>query len=1731
MTNRELFLNFCAADAIKPGEYSKLYELLKRLKPSDIRGMDEHRQLVELIMALRQNNEDGLRTLGQNCQDTLQSLLSVGDDGMYTDPLRFLFELIQNVDDCEYDDPSAVKLQIVFFDNQIELAYNEKGFEPFNVLAITGIAEAAKNIDDSKTEIGEKGLGFKSVFGIAQSVLIQSGMFSFRLNRDHFIIPIPEYDHFTPVIGTRLTLTLKSAMDVEKICQQIKERYCQRNAIFKQNPMLFLNKLTELRLLVDNGSKQLLFTAERKQENTKALSPRLSVEHDVHIHASLQSLSKSDTHDCFQESIIGTRYTYSTEYDRAKCQDRYGINTKLRKKSMKLQIIYPDVSHLSNNQSIGTGALYSFLPTQITINAPIIIHAPFKLDGSREYVDSQNRNSWFLHTTSELLNMLNQSLSDMARIVEEQILLYLPKKHHYLFSGAKDHSLRSTDLTGEKLLNGKLFLTTDKEFHTRAEIKAYGGNLSHDKQCVIHNILQETDHLFLMPQGLNPADYGIPVLADPYHALLVQSFYKTEVMKPALPILCDWIRSASDVELSKHLDVFIPVQTAPRRSAAYIERNKPQLCLAQMELMAQYPIFAKPFCKWVQQRLLKPNSTPPFEFANIHSCNPLNITRIDPDTPFSISDVGENTREYLQHIQSKCVLVSGDCLCLPLDSALILSRKNCLDLFAKFCHEMDEGSQFDITLRLLANSKKLNDAENSLSATEFLRLLKDVRLNGKTALGNSYKNYINLLHQSGASPVRFINELLQNADDCYYPEGVIPHLRIQTTQTTFSISYNEIGFTKRNVRAITAIGESTKKLLLSGSTPSKDTIGEKGIGFKAVFSVAEEVIIHSGPFHFSLKDSAPTVPVLDIKTIPSDDTPGTRMELTLKKPLQPSLLTGESLLHLCLCLKHIKHITCNQTEITITDTENSRKISVDGTTYEYEVYRHSFCVSDSQALAERRKGDRDISPNQTVVCYVPTRNLRKPEFYLYSGLPTKIRINIPMHIDAPFELTTSRNDVLVNNWNKYILEHVYQAIYEYTDSAREKLLMRSLLYVAIKKQGNEYRNYTFESTESVVFLNAVSLLRFAQPKVYVPMVSGELHLPHNTLKYPVIIRNLITTSLSGTQIARNALNYSDSEYNAPYLYLGGQEARWEDILAVLRQANLQTALKEERFRKPFYSFLEEAKGERSLLHSLPLIPVWDTVPGSTRYVSYSEKPIYLESGKQVSSNKDYWVLNEEQMSMLQFTHITAKGIETMDHDHAVQIYKKKLLNTMKLLSLQAAYQHLLQESSTNSLFLDALRAMTATDLQMLPLKNLDGEIVDSNQIFLQSDQHVSGRMLRKYIAHPECQVFANFIGSKPLTDIQYSDVEDYAGTLSRDDLEDLLEQGAHCLRYGRSIAREFYEAGKISEKDAADYGLIFVAEILDTAAWQFPKRILRNPQSLRDSMSRQISKAPRITSQTIEKTVRGWFNPDTGNFREFSQIDGRQEQLDNYRVQENRDYCFCQMCRTAKKHTYIEVPCIQREPDIYLPQAYLSLCLECSKRFQGLRDAKRSSFSAELSSKIKNARLTGSGNVTIEMEDYDLSLTFTETHLAEIQMALPNLKASSSPWASKSEATAFSTPIPANASSDDSPDQPRIAENNEDNPPPVPPSKTAHGIPIHVAGEEEGEYSLIVFSGKLKNFTTYQTEPRYLFVFCSNKWKQLAVHLSVEDKVLFIPENIYMKHSQYIQQTQCLVMRKELARA
>lgn len=89
----------------------------------------------------------------------------------------------------------------------------------------------------------------------------------------------------------------------------------------------------------------------------------------------------------------------------------------------------------------------------------------------------------------------------------------------------------------------------------------------------------------------------------------------------------------------------------------------------------------------------------------------------------------------------------------------------------------------------------------------------------------------------------FILELIQNADDNEYGKGVVPKLTFKLATGRLVLLNNEIGFSERNVQALCDVGKSSK-------ANKSGYIGEKGIGFKSVFTVSNAPEIHSNGYHF-----------------------------------------------------------------------------------------------------------------------------------------------------------------------------------------------------------------------------------------------------------------------------------------------------------------------------------------------------------------------------------------------------------------------------------------------------------------------------------------------------------------------------------------------------------------------------------------------------------------------------------------------------------------------------------------------------------------------------------------------------------------------------------------------------------------------------------------------------------------------------------------------------------------
>lgn len=154
----------------------------------------------------------------------------------------------------------------------------------------------------------------------------------------------------------------------------------------------------------------------------------------------------------------------------------------------------------------------------------------------------------------------------------------------------------------------------------------------------------------------------------------------------------------------------------------------------------------------------------------------------------------------------------------------------------------------------------------------------------------------------------FIYELLQNAED------------MKATVVRFILDKNSIDFehngTKRNfnladIDAITNINRSQKKDDLT-------SIGKFGVGFKAVFAYTSTPIIHSGDYHFRIKDYImPERQEVDrVNTVDNDGVAWTKFSFPFNNPMKTAKVAFDE------CLEGLRMLDAS----TVLFLQNIRKI-------------------------------------------------------------------------------------------------------------------------------------------------------------------------------------------------------------------------------------------------------------------------------------------------------------------------------------------------------------------------------------------------------------------------------------------------------------------------------------------------------------------------------------------------------------------------------------------------------------------------------------------------------------------------------------------------------------------------------------------------------------------------------------------------------------------------------------
>ncbi|KAI5103032.1 hypothetical protein C0J45_6613 [Silurus meridionalis] len=166
---------------------------------SDGEQLSQQRAIIEDI----RKNEFGvgveLNEAGQNLMKKQQARLGRSlerlSTELYSKETHFVLELIQNADDNSYtvdrkEDPA---LAFVVQKDCVTILNNECGFEEKNVRAICDVGKSTKG-KHTCGYIGQKGIGFKSVFKVTDCPEIHSNDFHIKFDKKDAALPLPGVD-------------------------------------------------------------------------------------------------------------------------------------------------------------------------------------------------------------------------------------------------------------------------------------------------------------------------------------------------------------------------------------------------------------------------------------------------------------------------------------------------------------------------------------------------------------------------------------------------------------------------------------------------------------------------------------------------------------------------------------------------------------------------------------------------------------------------------------------------------------------------------------------------------------------------------------------------------------------------------------------------------------------------------------------------------------------------------------------------------------------------------------------------------------------------------------------------------------------------------------------------------------------------------------------------------------------------------------------------------------------------------------------------------------------------------------------------------------------------------------------------------------------------------------------------------------------------------------------------
>lgn len=478
---------------------------------------------------------------------------------------------------------------------------------------------------------------------------------------------------------------------------------------------------------------------------------------------------------------------------------------------------------------------------------------------------------------------------------------------------------------------------------------------------------------------------------------------------------------------------------------------------------------------------------------------------------------------------------------------------------------------------------------------------------------------------------------------------------------------------------------------------------------------------------------------------------------------------------------------------------------------------------------------------------------------------------------------------------------------------------------------------------------------------------------------------VIDMRLNG-DVPKEQWKHIDSIFNA----LNCDEVPFEHVFHLLKK-HAKLLIGDEKSRCMLFKYLQDEILEypREELRDMEIIPVYDQ-KGETMYVPWS-KEIFVKENTYTSTDT-YWILNTSILPKQDCEKMLGVNINVMNEEYEQNQYckglRKRIEESRDRIGL---YNYLLNEFNNGHLRKNSCIGVLLELKGKIPLKNELEDITLKELYICDEPGCFDSKMIRSMTVHKECKQFAEFIRCKSLSEVYFKDISYKNLFIADDDIEYFQEE---YFKNSEDILRGFYLEGKLKYGLMEEYDLGYLCygdqrDNCDNWEYKFPEKPISNKVRLLNQIKRLLENPIEIVTEKVERLERKGRRKNGQSF-ELNKNEAREEMLQIYTPEGNNPHkAFCQMCCKLKDYKFMEVNELELEPKYYFSQTRVALCLECSKRFEDFR--RNNKIRGKYLDAICSAKISNEGTVKIPLHK-DCTLTFTATHLAEVQELLKGIR-------------------------------------------------------------------------------------------------------------------------------------------